>query len=133
MRARVVYLVAVIAFIMACSAPGWVSPDPVQAEPSPANTVRLEETPAGSIVPAPKISDRPEPGIGIVSALQSLHIREKASEKSPSLGILYHGEKVSLTGECSGVWARIRIPELGLVWVNGKFISGDTCGRTANE
>lgn len=103
------------------------------------------QTPAGETTPspvpsktqipapaAPKIQKTQTPAeiLETVSAMRALNVRQGPSEKTESIGILYHGAEISLTGSCRSGWAEILHVldgETVHAWVNSRYITGETC------
>jgi uncharacterized protein YgiM (DUF1202 family) len=118
---------AIFAALLGCS-PGWVVSSPTPSPvPSPARAATAEPLQQEK----PQVSQAPAAGgKETVSAYQSLNVRRSSSEKSESLGILYHGDPVRVTGICRGIWAEIRYIHKGetvSAWVNSRYITGDRC------
>jgi hypothetical protein len=124
MKARGVLAVFLgVLAILACS----------QTIPSTAGPATVTTTPSETITPRPSRTPRPSktvtpaPIVEKVSALQAVNVRESARESSASLGVLYSGASVVLTGECSpGGWAEI-VFGAERAWIRSRYISGETC------
>lgn len=106
---------------LACAGPAWgATQTPAPAAVS--SPVPSQEPAKIRIAP----SGTPGPSRAAVSALRSLNVRMGPSYSSAGVGWLLHGEEVELTRRCSGAWAEI-IFEGSRRWVNGRYITGDTC------
>lgn len=65
----------------------------------------------------------------IVTAYQSLHVRAARGTAAVVIDYLYHGDTVTLTGQCDQGWAEIVWEDApsGTAWVNSDFLSKNKC------
>jgi hypothetical protein len=104
--------------VLACSAPIMTT--------APAPTVRPDPTAtsAPKALQAPeKLQVKQETTRETVSALYALNVREEPSRQARSLGVLYAGAPVDLTGRCLPGWVEIRYKS-GRAWLSSYYVSG---------
>lgn len=105
MRRLSLFLLCLVAVILACSAPLSM------AGPSPTATRQTLFTPTATRL------------VAEVSAT-SLHVRTEPM--GLRVGYLYHGDTVVMTGRCLQGWAQIEW-DGGRGWVNARYLSDNTC------
>lgn len=118
----VIGALAVFAAVISCTLPAPGSaPIPIPSPTSTPTRAPQEPKPQISRIPSGKT------GSATVSALHALNVRVDSNYHSEAIGLLYHGEEVSLTNKCSpSGWAEI-IYKGSRAWVNGRYLSGDPC------
>jgi len=61
-----------------------------------------------------------------VTAMQSLNVRQFPGHDKPGIGVLYHGDIVVMTGNCTRGWAEI-VWKGGVAWLNARYLSDNKC------
>lgn len=100
-----------VAVMLACVSPAWV------VTPTPAISTATKQ-----ILPNPSATNQ----VAVVTAMQSLNVRVRPGEQSPAIGALYHGDTVTLTGNCKDGWSEIEW-QSATAWVNADYLSDNIC------
>lgn len=98
------------------------SPAPTSTPILASDTARAEPSPIRAESPIPTST----PILATIAAVQSVNMRAEPDPGSASLGVLYSGAPIELTGICSGEWAEIKLGA-GRAWIRSRYISSDPC------
>lgn len=118
MTLRAYHLLVFTLFLLACSVTSLEPAIVIRAATPSVTSEETAEKPVTSPTNSPKIAD--------VTAIQSLNVRQRAGEHERVIGALYHGDQVTLTGNCAKGWAEI-VWKDGTAWVNADYLSENKC------
>ena len=118
---RIIFLVAVLSLLTACTAPTAIASPTVTASPPP--TQNFTDTPTATPLP-PAATATPSPIAGTLTI--KVNVRSGPGTSYASLGQLDAGGKVQITvRDATGSWYRILYPSApgGIGWVSAQYIT----------
>jgi len=117
---KVLYLFLLLS-LAACTMP---AAQPFAAlDNMPANATSTPETNAAQLVnnSTHPPTTEPTPPACIVTARAWLNLRSDPGTLSPGVGVLAHGETLTMTGKARGAWVEVETPAGVVGWVNSVF------------